>query len=158
LSSGTSESAEPSLLEDFLSDDTRCVMHATWQVIRTRDAEALDPLVAALPRIRRATDHLDLGGALHSNRVSLEHALEKIENHRDKTCWCANYPGLSFYEPSKEEKSGYVRILSTSEPGWSMTYRCVCVLCGQEFEVEQGDYHYTWWKWVPRGLTRRKRT
>lgn len=130
-------------------------MHATWETVRTRDAALLDPLVRWLPKIRRATDRLELGGALHSNGVSLDHALAKIENYRDRTCWCANYPGLVFYEPSKEVDSGYVRILSTTEPGWSMTYHCVCAVCGQEFDVEQGDYHYMWWKWVPRGIKRR---
>lgn len=133
------------------------MMHATWEVVRTRDGDLLDPLVAALPRIRRATDSLDLGGALHSNRVSVEHALERIESYRDGACWCASYPGLSFYEPDKEERAGYVTILSTSEPGWSMTYHCRCNLCSQEFDVQQGDYHYMWWKWVPRGEKRRRR-
>lgn len=136
------------LLDDFLSGEKDRVYQATWATIRTRDRLLLDPLVGALDEIRRATDDLDLGGALHPNRESLRRALEKVSNYQAGACWCANYPGLLFYNPEKEEAAGHVRILDASEPGWSMTYRCACAVCGRHFEVEQGEYHYTWWQWV----------
>ncbi|MEV0646394.1 hypothetical protein AB0I28_14135 [Phytomonospora sp. NPDC050363] len=25
---------------------------------------------------------------------------------------------------------------------------CECADCGKRFEVEEGEYHYTWWKWT----------
>ena len=142
------------LLEDFLSGDRSRVLHATWETIGSRDSAVLDPLVAVLPRIRKATENLDLGGIFYSNNGHVEHALEKLEHYRAGRCWCANYPGLLTYDPQKEQKSGHARIISTSEPGWSMTYECECTVCGQRFDVEQGDYHVTWWKWVPRGVKR----
>jgi hypothetical protein len=147
---------ESSLLDELVSGDASRVMRAAWEVMRTRDGELLDPLIPALPRIRRATARVDLGGMLHPNRATLEHALEKIEHYRDGACWCASYPGLLLISPEKEQQAGHVSIVSTSEPDWSMTYHCRCVTCGQDFDVEQGDYHYTWWKWVPRGIARRR--
>lgn len=140
-----------------MSGDRRRVLSAVWTVVRSREGKELDPLVNVLPKIRRATDCLDLGGMLHSNRLNLDHALEKIEHYRDGQCWCASYPGLLLYEPEAEERAGHVTILSTSEPGWEMTYVCRCEVCQQEFDVKQGNYHYMWWEWVPRGVRRKKR-
>lgn len=144
------------LLEDFLSDDRSRVMHAVWETIHSRDTETLDPLVAALPRLRRAAAKLDLGGAIYSNDGHLEHALTKLEQYRDGKCWCAAYPGILTNDPRKEEAAGHIRILSTSEPGWSMSYVCECTVCARQFDIEQGDHHFTWWNWVPRGLKRRR--
>jgi hypothetical protein len=140
----------PTLREEFLSGDSGRVYRATWEVIHSRDRAVLDPLARSLAVIRAATDGLEMGGALHSNRVSLDHALEKLARVRDGGCWCADYPGLLLYDPEKEEAAGHVRIVSTSEPGWSMTFVCACTVCGREFDIQQGDYHYMWWKWVPR--------
>ena len=144
------------LLEDFLSGDRSRVLHATWATIASRDAEVLDPLVAALRRIRTATEQLDLGGVFYSNAGNVEHSIEKLENYRDGLCWCVNYAGLLTYDPVKQQVAEHVRIISTSEPGWSMTYVTECAVCGQIFDVEQGDHHVTWWKWVPRGVKRRR--
>lgn len=131
-------------------------MHAAWEAIRSRDPEVLDPLVAALPQIRKRTERLELGGVIYSNRANLEHAFTKLEQYRDGLCWCSVYPGILVHDPRKEEGRGNVRILSTSEPGWSMTYECECTACGRVFDIEQGDHHVTWWKWVPRGAKRRR--
>ena len=131
-------------------------MHATWETIASRDTTVLDPLVAALPRIRRAADRVDLGGLVRSNQANFEHAVAKLDNYRAGACWCANYPGLLAYDPGKQADAGHTKTLSTSEPGWSMTYVCECTVCGQVFDVEQGDHHFLWWEWVPRGVKRRR--
>ncbi|MDN3443902.1 hypothetical protein [Microbacterium sp. APC 3901] len=144
------------LLDDFLSGDRSRVMPAVWETIHSRDPETLDPLLEALPRLRLAAAQLDLGGAIYSNDGHFAHALSKLEHYRDGKCWCAAYPGQLTHDPRKEETRGHVLILSTSEPGWSMTYLCECTVCGQQFDIEQGDHHFTWWNWVPRGLKRRR--
>ncbi|MGJ0388259.1 hypothetical protein [Microbacterium sp. CGR1] len=144
------------LLDDFLSGERGRVMHAVWETIRSRDPETLDPLVAALPRLRHAAAHLDLGGAIYSNNGHLEHAFAKLEQYRAGKCWCAAYPGILTTDPRKEEAADHIRVISTSEPGWSMTYLCECTVCGRQFDIEQGDHHFTWWNWVPRGLKRRR--
>ncbi|OAN38063.1 hypothetical protein [Microbacterium sp. H83] len=146
----------PTLLDDFLSRDGSRVLHAVWETIRSRDPEQLQPLVEALPLIRRSTADLDLGGMIYSNNGHLAHALTKLEKHREGRCWCAVYPGMLTHDPRKEDTSGNVRILSTSEPGWSMTYVCECAVCGLVFDVEQGDHHFMWWDWKPRGPKRRR--
>lgn len=140
----------PTLLDDFLSGDTHRVWSASWETIGSRDPEQLDALVPNVPRIRRATANLDLGGMILSNRASLEHALDKLANYQRGVCWCTNYPGLDQYDPQREQDAGHVRIGSTSKPAWSMSYVCECAVCGRVFDVEQGDYHVTWWKWMPR--------
>ncbi len=141
----------PTLLDDLLSADTSRVLHAMWQIIGSRDPAQLDELLPYAARIRHATARLALGGLLRSNSRTLDHALDKLDLRRHGECWCASYPGLDQYEPQKEQSAGHVRILSTSEPGWSMTYACECAVCGRIFDVEQGDYHIMWWRWVPRG-------
>ncbi|PCE13890.1 hypothetical protein AUC47_04350 [Microbacterium sp. SZ1] len=142
------------LLDDFLSGDPSRVLHATWETIASRDIAVLRPLVPAVPRIRRATEALDLGGIIYANRGHLDHALDKLAQFDAGECWCAGYVGILTFDPKKEEAVDHVRIVSTSEPGWSMTYQCECVVCGLTFDVEQGDHHFMWWKWVPRGAIR----
>lgn len=144
------------LLEDFLSGDRSRVIHAVWETIHSRDPVVLDPLVAALPQLRRTATKLDLGGMIYSNNGHLEHAFTKLEHYRDGKCWCAAYPGILTHDPRKEEAAGHIAILSTSEPGWSMTYLCECTVCGRQFDIEQGDHHFMWWNWVPHGLKRRR--
>jgi len=146
----------PTLLEDFLSGDGSRVMHATWQVIHSRDPAELDPLVTALPRIRTATERLDLGGMIYSNNGHLDHAMAKLDQYRRGECWCAAYPGILTHDPRKEETAGHIAVLSTSEPGWSMSYVSQCTVCERIFDVEQGDHHFTWWNWVPRGVKRQR--
>ncbi len=144
------------LLEDFLSGETDRVLHATWQVLGSRDPELVDPLVPHVARIRKATEKLDLGGLIRPNSANVEFALAKLEHRANRSCWCEDYPGPEHRDPHKEEEAGNIRILSTSEPGWSMTYECKCTICGRIYDVEQGDYHVMWWRWRPRGVKRRK--
>jgi hypothetical protein len=141
------------LVDDLLSRDNSRVLHAVWEVIGTRDADVLAPLATALPAIERATDDLDLGGALLSNQDNLDHALDRIRLFEKRRCLCAAYPDHVRYEPAKEEASGHVRIVAEAPvyyngmPGRPKRL-CECTACGQRFEVEEGEYHYTWWKWV----------
>lgn len=144
------------LLDDFLSRDPQRVMHAAWETIRSRDPELLDRLIPALTLIRNRTADLELGGIIYSNRDNLEHAFTTLEHRRDGDCWCSSYVGLLSFDPSKEESRGHIRVLSTSEPALSMTYEVECTACGRVFDIEQGDYHMVWWKWVPRGEKRRR--
>jgi hypothetical protein len=74
-----------------------------------------------------------------------------------EACRCAEYPGLGRFEPQQEQDAGHVAIVSTSEPGWSMTYVVACAACGRVFDVEQIDGPALLWRWVPRG-EKRKRT
>ena len=73
-------------------------------------------------------------------------------------CPCDVYVGESGHDPVKEQDAGAVRIASTSEPGWSMTYLVECVSCGRRCTVKQSDGPSLQWKWVPHGVKRRRRT
>ena len=145
---------ETTLLDDFLSADSSRVLHAVWAVFKTRDPKVFEPLVSALPAIDRATDDLELGGALISNDRNLGHALERIEIFGEGRCLCAAYLGHVRYEPAKEEGYGHVRIVEevpvffNGRPDRPKRV-CECTGCGRRFEVEEGEYHYTWWKWTP---------
>lgn len=50
-----------------------------------------------------------------------------------------------------------MRIVSTSEPGWSMTYLVECTACGRRFTVKQIDGPALQWTWTEHGV-KRKRT
>jgi hypothetical protein len=98
-------------------------------------------------RIDRETDDLDYGGALHSNANHVVQAVRLITAAAEGECECTTWHGWLFYEPDKLVALGKVEILDTTEPGWSMTYRCRCTTCDAVYTVEQGDHHYTWWQW-----------
>ncbi|WP_420112155.1 hypothetical protein [Pseudactinotalea sp.] len=151
---GAEEAAlQAPLTEAFLSGENRRVLHAVWAVIASRDPELLAPLVTALPAIEKATADLDLGGALLSNRNNLDHALDRIRLFADKRCLCQAYPDHVRYEPAKEEARGHVRILEEIPTFFNgrpdrPERICECTDCGRRFSVEEGEYHYTWWKWT----------
>ncbi|MEV0644035.1 hypothetical protein AB0I28_02105 [Phytomonospora sp. NPDC050363] len=140
----------PTLLDDFLSKDRRRVLHAVWEVFKTRDPKVLEPLAAALPVIDRATDDVDLGGALMSNGENLTHALDRIRLFGKGRCLCAAYTDHVFYEPRKEVAYGHVRIVEVVEGFYYGRPKriCECADCGQRYEIEEGEYHYPWWKWT----------
>lgn len=144
------EALQNPLVEDFLSGENSRVLHAAWAIIETRDAEDLTAVATALPTIERATGDLDLGGALLSNQLHLDHALARVRLFTEHRCLCAAYPDHPLYEPKKERDRGHIRVLGEVPGRYDRPHKiCECTVCGQRFEVEEGEYHYTWWKWTP---------
>ena len=133
-----------SVLADLLSGASDRVLTASSLVNHTRDIQLLKTLAAALPKIRWATWRLNLGGMLVPNHEHLRQAFRVIENHRAGRCFCQIYPGYLFYDPEEEQDAGHVRVTRSDPPNWSMTYDCVCTVCGRAYAVKQGEYHYTW--------------
>ncbi|MCX2946821.1 hypothetical protein [Lentzea sp. NEAU-D7] len=138
------------LVADFLSGDENRVLSAVWAVFETRDPEVLAPLARALPAVEKATADVELGGALVPNRSNLDHALARIRLHDRGVCLCAAYLSHQFYDPAKEEHRRHVRVVATvaNDRQWVPDRVCECRDCGKRFQVEQGEYHYTWWKWT----------
>lgn len=138
------------LVADFLSGDRSRVLSAVWAVVRTRDPDTLAPLVRSLPAIEEATADADLGGMLASNSDHLAHALDRLRLVDRGACLCAAYRLHQFYDPEKEEHLRHVRVVASvpNDRQWVPDRICECRDCGQQFQVEQGDYHYTWWKWT----------
>lgn len=117
-------------------------------MVRLHDSTELDELTAHLPRIERATAGVELGGGLFPNAEHLAQAVRVLRLRLDGGCPCHLYPSYLMYNPEKEVQAGRVQILSATEPpDWNMSYRCRCNACGTEYDVEQGEYHYTWWQW-----------
>lgn len=138
------------LVQEFLSGDERRVISALWKVVATRDAAVLAPVAKALPAIERATADLELGGALLSNANNLDHALDRVRAFKAGTCLCTTYPDHPRYDPEKEEERGHARVVETlpNDRQWRPDRICVCTDCGRTYRVEEGEYHYTWWKWT----------
>jgi len=139
------------LLADFLSAEKDRVLAAMWAVYATRDDEILLPLARQVSQIRRATADIDLGGIVASHRSNLEHALDRLTLAGSGRCLCGAYPSHAMYNPVKEEAKQHVRIVGT-EPNprqWEADRICECCDCGRRFQVEQGEYHDTWWGWRP---------
>jgi len=136
------------LLSDLTSRDPHRIWSATSAVTTLRDPVQLDLLAAQLPEIRAQTAGIDLGGALLPNSERLKFVLHKLEYWRDRTgCLCRLYPDWLQFDPNREAKAGNIRILETNL--YERTYTCECALCGTRYTVEEGEYHYTWWKWQP---------
>jgi hypothetical protein len=138
------------LVADFLSGDGKRILSAVWEVFATRDPEVLAPLAHALPALRKATEDADLGGMLVSNSSNLDHAFDRIRLFDKGACLCAAYLSHQFYDPGKEEHRGHIRVVDTvpNDGQWVPDRICECRGCGKRFQVEQGEYHYTWWKWT----------
>ncbi|TGO05382.1 hypothetical protein [Serinibacter arcticus] len=134
------------ILADLVSGDASRALSGSHAVIRAERA-TVEELAPHAVRIDRATDDLDYGGALHSNANHVVQAVRVLQAAAAGECECTTWHGWLFYEPTKLVAAGKAEILSTSEPGWSMTYECRCTACGATYSVEQGDYHYTWWQW-----------
>jgi hypothetical protein len=157
--SGDEEMALQSpLVADLLSGDRERILTAVWTILRTRDPEVLTPLVKARPAIERATAGLDLGGAFIANASHLARALERVELVRRGVCLCTAYPSSQVDDPEREEARGFVRVVETvpNERQWVPDRICVCTECGRRYQVEQGEYHYPWWRWSPLDKRRRR--
>lgn len=137
------------LLEKITSGDAHQIWESACAIATLRDAPELDILCAHVPDIEKATRGIDLGGMLFPNREHLNFALRKLSYYRSRAgCLCHLYPQRLMFNPAREEEAGNIRILETTagQP-YNPLYRCQCVLCQTEFRVEEGEYHYTWWKW-----------
>jgi hypothetical protein len=145
----TQSADKTQLSADFLSREPARVHRATWTVINTRDPAVLGPPAADLVAIERATRNLDLGGELHANARALAHALDRLRHYRDGSCLCADYTTLEFYDPAEEQARAHVLILDTvpNDHQWEPDRICQCTGCGKRFQVEQGESHYSWWRW-----------
>lgn len=133
-----------SVLEDLTSRDPARIWAAACVVRGLTDPELLATLVTHLPEIRANTRGINLGGGLIQKSYHLDFAFTKLEYIRDqKGCLCGLYPLDMFFEPAAEEKSGHVTLLSTQ----SYTTDCQCTRCGARYQVEEQDYHYTFWEW-----------
>jgi hypothetical protein len=138
-----------SILEDITSGDAHRIWESSCAIATLRDAHELDLLAAHLPEIEQKTKDVDLGGALFPNREHLKFALHKLHYHRSKRgCLCHLYPDRLMFNPTREEEAGNIRILEhLRNDQRNDSYVCQCVLCGTTFNVEEGEYHYTWWAW-----------
>ncbi len=139
-----------SILDDLLSGDPMRIWSASGSVRHLRDQLELLELASHIDKIRNATKGVNLGGALRPNSSHLNFALQKLEYVRDsKGCLCKLYTLDEMYNPKREEASGYIRIVETKylEGKWVDYYSCECVYCGVKFQVEEREYHYTWWAW-----------
>lgn len=139
--------ARSALLADFLSRDVTRINSAIDTVNRSSDPALLAPVaeeLAAVLRALRAADFVVVDG----NPVEL--AVDRLEIVHSGGCLCATYP-RSNPNPQGEVDQGWVRIdEETCELG-SRPQRVVsCTSCGAIFDVEEGEYHATWWAWVRR--------
>jgi hypothetical protein len=143
--SGAGRTSE--LLLDFLSRDEARINSAIDVVNRSGDVALLAPAaneLAAVLAALKAADFVIVDG----NPVEL--AVDRLELVRSGGCLCATYARRSV-DPEREARQGLVRIESeTCQLGGRPRRVVACVACGTVFDVEEGEYHATWWKWVRR--------
>lgn len=135
------------LMQEFLSRDQKRISAAIDVVNRSGDPALLAPVAAELRAVLAALRDADFV-IVDGNPVEL--AVDRLELVRSGGCLCATYARRSV-DPEREAEHGWVRVESeTCEPGGRPQRVVVCSACGTVFDVEEGEYHYTWWKWVPR--------
>ncbi len=138
-------------LEDLLSTDSQRIWAACGAIKSLRDNATLQFLSSHIEQIKTATSGVDLGGALCPNKYHLEFAIKKLEYFKNKQgCLCGLYPENMFFDPSKEQKKGFVEITDKKliDGKWVDYYICQCKLCSTKFKVEEREGHYSWWQWV----------
>ncbi len=132
------------LLADLLSGDPTRIWSASCAIRTLRDRAELQRLSDHADSIERATRDVPLGGMVRSNSTHLQFALSKLAFvAASSECLCTLYEKDDLFDPYKEEEAGNVRIVSKD------LYDCVCVcnLCGAQYQVEEQEYHYLWWRW-----------
>lgn len=104
-------------------------------------------------QIRHATDDVDMGGLIGSNRRFLDKAFEIMDFHeRNEACPCALLGEDS--NPKYLKADGYVTIEKTvyeESPGFTnrVNYYIVCCKgCAARYKVEELEYHFPWWNWI----------
>ncbi len=108
------------------------------------DREALSALAAHIPEIKAATEGVEWGGILINNAVHLQNAVQRMEYARSNAgCFCLVCD--MFSSPEREQERGHVTINEFQLE--RRTYQVSCNACGAAYEVEELDYHYTWWQW-----------
>ncbi len=138
------------LLSDLTSGDAQRIWSAAWAVIRTRDADTLSFLADQSDEIEAATNGVDLGGMIRSNRESLAFALRKLSFVRArKGCLCELYPGNPGFDPERERRDGHVAILSKVEVPYASKFVCECTRCFRRWSVQEGEHHFAFWEWSP---------
>lgn len=139
--------AASGLLQEFLSRDQKRISAAIDVVNRSGDTALLAPVAEELGAVLaalRAADFVIVDG----NPVEL--TVDRLELVQSGGCLCATYPRRST-DPEWEAEQGWVRIESeTCELGGRPRRVVTCTSCGTVFDVEEGEYHATWWKWVAR--------
>jgi hypothetical protein len=138
-----------SILSDLTSGNADQIWEGACAIRDLRDLRELRELALHLPEIRSKTEGIRLGGAVRPNSSHLEFALRKLEFVADPSgCLCRLYPQDDLFSPEREEGAGAVRILDrVLKNGYLDFYLCECTSCAQRYRVEEGEYHYTWWKW-----------
>lgn len=144
-----SAGASSELLQDFLSRDENRISSAIDVVNGSGDSVLLAPVAAELRAVLVSLQEADFV-IVDGNPVEL--AVDRLEIVRSGGCLCATYPRRSA-DPQREADAGWVRIESETRdaPGARPRRVVVCTSCGSMFDVEEGEYWATWWKWVPRG-------
>lgn len=128
------------VVADLLSGEVERVRKVALAVRTTRDREIFEPLAAALPALETST----YAG------VDVDAAFDRIRIFAAGTCLCADYLNRQLYNPETEAAAGHVRIVEERQKqlGARPERLCECSDCGRRFHVEEGDYHYTWWRWT----------
>ncbi len=141
------------LLQDLLSGDTTRIHASTCTVAVTFDAALLDALAPHADRIEKACERVALGGALVTNQVHLQAALQRLRYWQARTgCLCALLPGYLFFNPQRLIEQGQMQLLCAgeAEDGWGQCHQVACAHCGQHWQATDREYHYRWWEWKAR--------
>ncbi len=127
------------VVADFLSEDPERIEKVRRAVDTTREPVIFEPLAAALPALE----------TLGYPKVE-DISFDRIRIFAAGTCLCADYLNRLTYDPERESARGHVRIVEVrqEQPTHRPQRICACTDCGRRFDVEEGEYHATWWQWT----------
>ena len=133
------------ILADLFSRDVSRIRGACAEISASWDRDFLSALASHIAEIKAATEGIEWGGLFMSNSVHLQSAIQRAEYARSNSgCFCRIYD--IFTNPEREQEKGHATISKFQME--LRTYQVSCNECGTAYEVEELDYHYTWWKWM----------
>lgn len=152
---------QPEALEDLLSQDPARIMDGVWQVLKTHDRAELTELTKARGRIRKSTGSVALAGALISNELHLETAMNRLDLFASEladgpsrsNCYCRLLTRMPVTSPITMEVQKRIRIVksTTLHEQMACIYRCACLACDARFRVrEENGWHVPTYAWSER--------
>lgn len=140
------------IINDMLSKDPTRIWSGSCDIISLgQNHNRIMEFIPYLDCMKESTKNINLGGLLRPNSRLLNKAFETIEFHKlNKTCPCSLFGENS--NPISLQKENDVTIVKTShldQSNYVDYYMVRCNQCNQLYKVEERQYHYFWWNWIP---------
>lgn len=142
------------ILKDMLSGDMQKIWSASCEIVSlSQNHEKIMELVPYTDEMYRAVKKLEPGGFIIPHQRVLEKVFQILHLHKEgKECPCRLLGGES--NPKDLIEDGYfefVNMVYCDNKDYIDSYTVLCKHCHKIYQVEEREYHFTWWEWTEIG-------